>query len=64
MLPNAIVHAAGLDVGSTLVVELDLDALDVVQLRRIRSSYAGTMTSLHVPRADYVAGERAGWPDR
>jgi bifunctional DNA-binding transcriptional regulator/antitoxin component of YhaV-PrlF toxin-antitoxin module len=62
-LPAAIVQAAGLDVGATLVVELDPGDRDVVLLRRIRSSYAGVLMGLDGPSADYLAGERARWPD-
>ena len=63
-LPDSVVHAAGLDVGATRVVELDPEDGDVGLLRRVRASYAGTMTGAYGPSADYLAGERAGWPNR
>lgn len=60
-LPDAIVQAAGVEEGSTFVVELESSDPDVVRLRRVRSSYAGALKGLYEPVAEYLAGEREGW---
>lgn len=60
-LPDAIVQAAGVEEGSTFLVELEPSDPDVVRLRRVRSSYAGALKGLYEPVAEYVEGERSGW---
>jgi hypothetical protein len=60
-LPDSVVQAAGLDEGATFVVELDRDDPDLVRLRRVRSSYAGSLKGLFEPSDEYVEGERSGW---
>lgn len=60
-LPDAIVQAAGVEEGSTFVVELESSDPDVVRLRRVRSSYAGALKGLYEPVAEYLDGEREGW---
>lgn len=60
-LPDAIVQAAGVEEGSTFVVELESSDPDVVRLRRVRTSYAGALKGLYEPVAEYLAGEREGW---
>lgn len=60
-LPDAIVQAAGVEEGSTFVVELEPSDPDVVRLRRVRTSYAGALKGLYEPVAAYLDGEREGW---
>ena len=60
-LPDAIVKAAGLEEGTTFIVELEPSEPDVVRLRRVRSSYAGALRGLYGPVDEYLEGERAGW---
>jgi hypothetical protein len=60
-LPDAIVQAAGVEEGATFVVEVDPSDPDVVRLRRIRPSYAGSLRGLYEPVAEYLDGERTGW---
>ena len=60
-LPDPIVQAAGLENGATFVVEIEPDDLDVVRLRRVRTTYAGALKGFHEPSDEYLAGERAGW---
>lgn len=60
-LPDAIVQAAGVGEGSTFVVEIEPSDPDVVRLRRIRTSYAGSLKGMYEPITEYLAGERGGW---
>jgi hypothetical protein len=60
-IPEAIVAAAGLEPGVTLVVETRLDDPDTLVLRRVRRSYAGALRGVYGDATAYVEGERASW---
>lgn len=60
-LPNEIVAAAGIAEGDSFVVEHEPADPDVVILRRVRTSYAGSVAGLYAPADEYLEGERTGW---
>lgn len=62
-LPDPVVQAAGLAEGDRFIVDLDPDEPDVVRLRLVRASYAGTMADVYGDAAAALAEERASWPD-
>lgn len=61
-LPDRIVQAAGLDEGARFVVDIDPRDLDVVRLRRVRSTYAGALASVYGSAEAALAEERGSWP--
>lgn len=63
-LPAAVVRAVGLVEGDRLVVDLDPDAADIVRLRRIRRTYAGTLADVYGDATATLVEERASWPER
>ena len=63
-LPDPVVQAAGLAEGDRFLVDVDPTEPDVVRLRRIRSSYAGTMSDVYGDATKTLAEERTSWPDR
>lgn len=63
-LPDAVVQAVGLAEGDRFIVDRDPSDPDVVRLRRIRDTYAGTMASVYGDATAALAEERASWPDR
>lgn len=60
-IPEAIVAAAGLEAGTTFVVETRVDDLDLLVLRRVRRSYAGALRGVYEDPAAYLEGERETW---
>lgn len=60
-LPEAIVNAGNIEAGTTFIVEIEPSDPDVIRLRRVRSSYAGSLRGLYGPVDEYLEGERAGW---
>ena len=62
-LPDPVVQAAGLIEGDRFIVDLDPDEPDVVRLRLVRTSYAGTMADVYGDATAALAEERASWPD-
>lgn len=63
-LPDAVVQAVGLTEGDRFIVDRDPSDPDVVRLRRIRDTYAGTLASVYGDATAALAEERASWPDR
>jgi len=45
-IPDFIVRAAGIEPGETFVVEVEPDDGDTLRLRRVRTSYAGSLRGL------------------
>ena len=62
-LPDPVVQAAGLAEGDRFIVDLDPDEPDVVRLRLVRTSFAGTMADVYGDATAALAEERASWPD-
>lgn len=62
-LPDAVVQAVGLAEGDRFIVDTDPSDPDVVRLRRIRDTYAGTLASVYGDAKAALAEERASWPD-
>lgn len=60
-IPDRIVEAAGIEEGETFVVELEPDAPDLLRLRRVRDSYAGTLGGLYGAVDAYLDEERGDW---
>lgn len=63
-LPDRVVQAVGLTEGDRFIVDTDPNDPDVVRLRRIRDTYAGTLASVYGDATDALAEERSSWPDR
>ena len=63
-LPDPIVQAAGLAEGDRFLVDVDPTEPDVVRLRRIRATYAGTLADVYGDATKALAEERSSWPDR
>ena len=62
-LPELEVAAAGIEEGDSFIVEVDEQTPDVVRLRRVRHSYAGTLRGLYGDTTTYLEGERRGWEE-
>ena len=62
-LPDRVVQAAGLTEGDRFVVDVDPTEPDIVRLRRLRTSYAGTMAEVYVDATAALEEERASWSD-
>ena len=62
-IPDPVAQAAGLSEGDRFIVDLDPDEPDVVRLRLVRTSYAGTMADVYGDAGTALAEERASWPD-
>lgn len=60
-LPEPIVAAMGVVEGDGFVVELDERTPDLVQLRRVRASYAGALRGVPGDSAAYLEAERRSW---
>lgn len=63
-LPDPVVQAIGLNEGDRFIVDTDPNDPDVVRLRRIRETYAGTLASVYGNATAALEEERASWPDR
>lgn len=63
-LPDPVVQAAGLTEGDRFVVDVDPVEPDVVRLRRIRGTYAGTLADVYGDTTTALAEERFSWPER
>jgi bifunctional DNA-binding transcriptional regulator/antitoxin component of YhaV-PrlF toxin-antitoxin module len=61
-IPDSIVRAAGIEPGETFVVEVEPDDGDTVRLRRVRTSYAGSLRGLWGADAIvFLEAERSAW---
>ena len=60
-VPDEIVRAAELAPGDRFRVVVDPAAPDVIQLRRVRDSYAGAFADVYGDAASYLEEERARW---
>lgn len=63
-LPDPVVQAVGLAEGDRFIVDTDPNDPDVVRLRRIRDTYAGTLAGVYGDATTALAEERASWPVR
>jgi bifunctional DNA-binding transcriptional regulator/antitoxin component of YhaV-PrlF toxin-antitoxin module len=61
-IPDAVVQAAGIELGETFVVEVEPEDIDTLRLRRIRPSYAGALRGLWGGDTNaYLEAERNAW---
>ena len=60
-IPEQIVEAAEIAEGETLIVELDVSRPDVLSVRRVRESYAGTLSGVYTDAGAYLEEERRDW---
>ena len=61
-IPGSIVRAAGIEQGETFVVEVEPDDGDTLRLRRVRTSYAGSLRGLWGADANvFLEAERNAW---
>ena len=60
-LPDAIARAAGVEPGVRFRVVVDAGSPDVIELRRVRESYAGAFADLYNDAQAYLEDERSGW---
>ncbi len=63
-IPDRIAKAAGIGPGETFVVELDSDDPDALRLRRVRTTYAGSLRGLYGKADEYLERERGSWGRR
>lgn len=60
-LPDPVVEQAGLEEGTTFVVEVSQEDPDTVLLHRVRESYAGALRGAYGNTAKYLKEERGSW---
>lgn len=64
-LPDRVATRLGAEAGDRLLLIIEPSEPDVVRLRRLPRSYAGTLTGVYGRTAEeqtaYLAGERASW---
>lgn len=60
-IPDRVAQAAGIEEGETFVVELAPDDPDVLRLRRVRTSYAGSLRGVYGDTRAYLEDERRAW---
>ena len=60
-LPDEIVRASGVKPGARFRVVVDVREPDVIELRRLRDSYAGAFADVYADAQAYLDEERASW---
>ena len=60
-LPDQIVRATGVQPGTRFRVVVGAGEPDVIELRRVRDSYAGAFADIYGDSQAYLDEERASW---
>ena len=60
-LPAAVVRAAGIEEGQTIVVEVDPERPDTLRFHRLRRSYAGALRGVYGDTRRYLDKLRRDW---